>query len=65
MFADPDFVGSMEDEDSVYFFFKETAIENSFCGKVSLHPDCANTLRNELSKSGSRILSYLAEIINN
>ena len=31
----PDFVGSVEDEDYVYFFFREDAIENMNCAKVS------------------------------
>jgi len=31
----PDFVSSLEDEDSVYFFFRENAVEHINCGKVS------------------------------
>ena len=31
----PDFVGSVEDEDYVYFFFREDAVENMNCAKVS------------------------------
>ena len=30
----PDFVGSVEDEDYVYFFFREDAVENMNCAKV-------------------------------
>ena len=30
----PDFVSSMEDEDHVYFFFRESAVEYINCGKV-------------------------------
>lgn len=30
----PDFVGSVEDDDYVYFFFREEAIENMNCAKV-------------------------------
>ncbi len=32
----PDFVGAVEDEDFVYFFFREEAVEFMNCGKVSL-----------------------------
>jgi len=35
---DPDFVSSLEDEDHVYFFFRESAVEYINCGKVSLYP---------------------------
>ena len=31
----PDFVSSMEDEDHVYFFFRESAVEYINCGKVT------------------------------
>jgi hypothetical protein len=31
----PDFVSSTEDEDYVYFFFREAAVEYINCGKVS------------------------------
>ena len=31
----PDFVGSVEDEDYVYFFFRESAVEHINCGKVT------------------------------
>ena len=34
MHAAPDFVSSMEDEDHVYFFFRETAVEFINCGKT-------------------------------
>ena len=30
----PNFVGSVEDEDYVYFFFREEAVEFMNCGKV-------------------------------
>ena len=30
----PDFVGSVEDENYVYFFFREDAVENMNCAKV-------------------------------
>ncbi len=33
--SDPDFVSSLEDEDHVYFFFRESAVEYINCGKVS------------------------------
>ena len=33
---DPDFVSSLEDEDHVYFFFRESAVEYINCGKVGL-----------------------------
>ena len=33
---DPDFVSSLEDEDHVYFFFRESAVEYINCGKVRL-----------------------------
>ena len=32
---EPHFVGSLEDEDHVYFFFRESAVEFMNCGKVS------------------------------
>ncbi len=34
-FLAPQFVGSVESEDHVYFFFRETAVEYINCGKVS------------------------------
>lgn len=34
-FTAPNFVSSMEDEDNVYFFFRENAVEYINCGKVS------------------------------
>lgn len=33
-FTGPDFVSSIEDEDFVYFFFREEAVEYMNCGKV-------------------------------
>ena len=30
----PNFVGSVEDQDYVYFFFREDAVENMNCAKV-------------------------------
>ncbi len=33
----PDFVGAVEDEDFVYFFFREEAVEFINCGKVHIH----------------------------
>lgn len=33
-FTAPDFVSSTEDEDYVYFFFREAAVEYINCGKV-------------------------------
>ncbi|XP_040572201.1 semaphorin-1A isoform X1 [Lepeophtheirus salmonis] len=30
----PDFIGSMEDEDHIYFFFRESAVEYINCGKT-------------------------------
>ena len=33
---EPHFVSSLEDEDHVYFFFRESAVEFMNCGKVSL-----------------------------
>ena len=30
----PDFVSTVEDEDHVYFFFRESAVEHINCGKV-------------------------------
>lgn len=40
-FSAPHFVGSVEDEDHVYFFFRETAVEYINCGKVSQDgPEC-------------------------
>ena len=30
----PDFVGSLEDDDHVYFFFREAAVEFMNCGKA-------------------------------
>ena len=35
-FAGPDFVSSIEDEEHVYFFFRESAVEHINCGKVSV-----------------------------
>ena len=35
--SDPDFVSSLEDEDHVYFFFRESAVEYINCGKVNGH----------------------------
>lgn len=35
-FTAPDFVNALEDEDHVYFFFREAAVEHINCGKVSL-----------------------------
>ena len=32
---EPHFVSSLEDEDHVYFFFRESAVEFMNCGKVS------------------------------
>jgi hypothetical protein len=32
--VDPDFVSSLEDDDHVYFFFREAAVEYINCGKV-------------------------------
>ena len=32
----PDFVSSIEDENHVYFFFRESAVEFINCGKVRL-----------------------------
>lgn len=32
---EPNFVGSFEKDDKVYFLFRETAVENINCGKVS------------------------------
>ena len=34
LFSGPDFVASIEDEDHVYFFFREEAVEYMNCGKV-------------------------------
>ena len=31
----PDFVSTLEDNDHVYFFFRESAVEHINCGKVS------------------------------
>ena len=31
----PDFVSTLEDENHVYFFFRESAVEYINCGKVS------------------------------
>ena len=31
----PDFVSTLEDDDHVYFFFRESAVEHINCGKVS------------------------------
>ena len=31
---EPDFVSSIEDEEYVYFFFRESAVEHINCGKV-------------------------------
>lgn len=36
--AGPDFVNSVEDEDFVYFFFREEAVEAMNCGKVRSRP---------------------------
>lgn len=36
MFLAPDFVGSMTQNDFVYFFFRETAVEYINCGKVNI-----------------------------
>jgi len=33
----PDFVNALEDEEHVYFFFREAAVEHINCGKVSVH----------------------------
>ena len=33
--TEPDFVGSVEDNDYVYFFFRESAVEYMNCGKVN------------------------------
>jgi len=35
---DPNFVSSYEFGDKVYFFFREMAVENINCGKVTMHP---------------------------
>ena len=35
---EPDFVSSIEDEEYVYFFFRESAVEHINCGKVTLFP---------------------------
>ena len=32
---EPDFVSSIEDEEYVYFFFRESAVEHINCGKVT------------------------------
>ena len=34
-FSAPDFVNALEDEEHVYFFFREAAVEHINCGKVS------------------------------
>ena len=34
LFSAPDFVNSVEDENHVYFFFRESAVEYINCGKV-------------------------------
>ncbi len=36
LFLAPDFVNSLEDEDHVYFFFREAAVEYINCGKVKI-----------------------------
>ena len=36
-FSAPDFVNALEDEEHVYFFFREAAVEHINCGKVSVH----------------------------
>ena len=36
LFSGPDFVSSIEDEDFVYFFFREEAVEYMNCGKVRI-----------------------------
>ena len=36
---DPDFVSSLEDDDHVYFFFRESAVEYMNCGKVILNKE--------------------------
>ena len=33
---EPDFVSSIEDEEYVYFFFRESAVEHINCGKVTM-----------------------------
>ena len=35
-FVAPDFVNALEDENHVYFFFREAAVEHINCGKVSI-----------------------------
>lgn len=35
-FSEPNFVSSFEKDDKVYFFFRETAVENINCGKVRI-----------------------------
>ena len=32
----PDFVGAIEDDSHVFFFFRELALESSNCGKVRM-----------------------------
>ena len=34
-FSAPDFVNALEDDEHVYFFFREAAVEHINCGKVS------------------------------
>ena len=36
IFSEPDFVSSLEDENHVYFFFRESAVEYMNCGKVNI-----------------------------
>ena len=40
----PDFVGAVEDEDYVYFFFREEAVEFINCGKVSMRGPNSNLM---------------------
>ena len=51
--AQPDFVGSFETEDFVYFLFREAAVEYMNCGKA-VYSRIARVCKND--KGGSHVL---------
>ena len=49
MLDKPDFVGSYEVGDYVYFFFRETAVEFMNCGKT-IYSRVARVCKNDIGK---------------
>jgi len=58
---DPNFVSSFVYADKVYFFFREMAIENINCGKVSIIHRCLTCAKEWMSSKLNLLLGTTAE----